>query len=418
MTNSRHILLIITGSIAAFKALDIIRRMREGFHLPIRVVMTEGAKQFISPLAVSALAGSKVASDLFSLDDEAEMGHIRLGREAAAIVIAPATANIIAKTAHGLADDLAAACLLVSHAPVLIAPAMNPSMWQHPATQANLALLQQRGVVCIDPDSGGMACGETGVGRLAETEYILGRLQEILADKPLKSETTPLAGKRALVTAGPTHEAIDAVRYIGNHSSGKQGYAIAESLARAGANTTLITGPCALPPPVGVAVIPVTTAQEMLTASLAALPSDIVVCAAAVADWRVAEAKTGKHKKEDGVPQWNLVETPDILASIAKHRPRPDLLIGFAAESDTLVEKATAKRKKKRADWILANAIHQPASTNTPGKNTPSTNASVFGCDHNEVWLLRASGKTHWPRMLKTEIADKLVHEIATHFGA
>lgn len=424
MTDRSHILLIVTGSIAAFKALDIIRRMREQFDLPVRVVMTKGATHFVSPLVVSALAGTKAVSDLFSLTDEAEMGHIRLGREAKAIVVAPATANMIAKMAYGLADDLAGACLLVSHAPVLIAPAMNPSMWQHPATQANVALLKQRGVVCIDPEAGGMACGETGVGRLAETEYILARTKEMLAgdhSRQKLSQGLPLSGKRALVTAGPTHEAIDAVRYIGNHSSGKQGYAIAHALGRAGARVTLISGPTALPPPQGVHMISVVSADEMHKASMATLPTDIAICAAAVADWRVAKTKNGKHKKEDGTPVWQLTENPDILMSLAKAKPRPNLLVGFAAECEGVVDKAMAKRKAKGADWMVANAIQQNSQENTQQKNAkqnaPQKNNVVFGSSHNEVWLIRTDGKTHWQPMLKTEIADKLTQEIIAHFA-
>ena len=428
MTDRAHILLIISGSIAAFKALDIIRRMREQFALPVRVVMTKSATHFVSPLVVSALAGTKAVSDLFSLTDEAEMGHIRLGREAKAIVVAPATANMIAKMAYGLADDLAGACLLVSHAPVLIAPAMNPSMWQHPATQANVALLKQRGVVCIDPEAGGMACGEEGVGRLAETEYILARTKEMLdGDHPRQTlsqalpqalpQGLPLSGKRALVTAGPTHEAIDAVRYIGNHSSGKQGYAIAHALGRAGAEVTLISGPTALPPPTGVRMISVVSADAMHKASMDNLPTDIAICAAAVADWRVAKAKSGKHKKEDGTPIWQLTETPDILMSLAKAKPRPDLLVGFAAECESVVDKAVAKRKAKGADWMVANAIQQNPQANAKQKNTKQKNGVVFGSSHNEVWLIRETGKTHWQSMLKTEVADKLTQEIIAHFA-
>lgn len=394
----KHLLLIISGSVAAYKSLDLIRRLRDERLGEIRVVMTQAACRFVSPMAVSAIAGSKAMSDLFSLDEEAEMGHIRLVRDASLILIAPASANLLAKAAHGLADDLASACLLAADTPLLVAPAMNPYMWAHPATQANVATLKTRGATFIDPDAGEMACGEVGIGRLAEADAIIDAVKHIMPDKKM-----PLAGKRALVTAGPTHEAIDAVRYIGNHSSGKQGYAIAAALARLGAEVTLISGPSQLIPPPSVATVPVVTATDMLDASLAALPVDIAVCAAAVADWRVAKAKNGKMKKQDGPPNMTFTETPDILAHLSQHRQRPALLIGFAAESDAIIAHAKTKRKTKGADWIVANAIHQ-------------NRASVFGSDTNAICLIDGKGEEKWQSMPKGAVAEKLATRISQHF--
>ena len=387
-----RILLIISGGIAAYKSLELIRRMRDrGWH--VRCIMTKGATEFITPLSVSALSEEKVYGDLFSLTDEAEMGHIRLARDADAVVIAPASANIMARIAHGHADDLATTAVLATAAPVLIAPAMNPFMWANPATQANAATLRQRGYAFIGPDSGDMACGEEGPGRLAEIPAIIDATHRMLPGQGL------LSGRTALVTSGPTHEPIDGVRYIANRSSGKQGHALAAALAREGAQVTLVSGPVDLPPPQGVRCMPVTTAQEMLTASLAALPCDIAICAAAVADWAVADSGPSKIKKTDGAPpQLDFVENPDILATISQHSSRPRLVVGFAAETDQVLDYATAKRARKGCDWIVANHVG--------GEN------EVFGSDENEVHLVTASGSQLWPRMPKSDVADALTQAI------
>ena len=390
-----NVLLIISGGIAAYKALDIIRRMRDR-NWNVRVVMTASAQQFITPLSVSALSGNTTYHDLFSLTDEAEMGHIRLAREADVVLIAPATANIMAKMAYGLADDLATTVLLATGAPILIAPAMNPFMWANPATQTNLKMLEDRGVRFVGPASGDMACGEEGAGRLAETQDILAATDNLLPGKGR------LNGLKALVTSGPTHEPIDAVRYIANHSSGKQGHAIAAALAREGATVTLISGPVDEPPPRGVAVVSVKTAREMEAASLAALPSDIAVCAAAVGDFSVANESVQKIKKPDdgGAPTLSLQQNPDILATICHHQARPRLVIGFAAETQNVIDYAMAKRLRKGADWMLANDV---------GK----ADAQVFGSDNNMVHLITEMGNEAWPEASKQEIANHLIDRIA-----
>ncbi|MGB2488844.1 MAG: bifunctional phosphopantothenoylcysteine decarboxylase/phosphopantothenate--cysteine ligase CoaBC [Candidatus Puniceispirillales bacterium] len=390
-----QILLVISGGIAAYKSLELIRRMKDrGWQ--VRCVMTASAEQFITPLSVSALSGEHTYTQLFSLTDEAEMGHIRLAREADAIVIAPATAHIMAKAAYGFADDLASTVLLATDAPVLMAPAMNPFMWAHPATQANLRQLKSRGVRFIGPDSGDMACGEDGAGRLAQIPAILDAITHILPGNGA------LDGMTALVTSGPTHEPIDRVRYIANRSSGKQGHAIAAALARQGAKVTLISGPVDIPPPSGVHVVAVETAKEMLTASLAALPADIAICAAAVGDFSVADAANHKIKKteHDDAPSLILQQNPDILATIATHQMRPRLVIGFAAETDDVINYATAKRLRKKADWILANDVGQD-------------DKPVFGSDHNMVHLVTEFGVEPWPEMSKSKLADQLVYRIA-----
>ncbi|MGC6485778.1 MAG: bifunctional phosphopantothenoylcysteine decarboxylase/phosphopantothenate--cysteine ligase CoaBC [Candidatus Puniceispirillales bacterium] len=387
-----RILLIISGGIAAYKALELIRRMRDkGW--AVRCIMTRSASEFVTPLSVSALSEEKVYSDLFSLTDEAEMGHIRLARDADAVVVAPASANIMARIAHGLADDLATTAILATGAPLLIAPAMNPFMWANTATQANLATLRQRGVAIVGPDSGDMACGEEGQGRLAEIPQILDAVEAMLPGRGR------LSGRHALVTSGPTHEPIDGVRYIANRSSGKQGHAIAAALAREGAQVTLVSGPVDMPPPAGVRTVAVTTAAEMLTASLAAMPCDIAVCAAAVADWAVADAGSAKIKKTEGSPpSLDFVENPDILATISQHSSRPRLVVGFAAETDQVLDYATAKRARKGCDWILANHVGE--------------GSTVFGGDENEVHLVTADGSTLWPRMSKTAVAEALTNAI------
>ncbi len=386
------ILLIISGGIAAYKSLELIRRMKDkGWH--VRVILTKGGQEFVTPLSVSALSGEKVYTDLFSLTDEAEMGHIRLARDADLVVVAPASANIMARIAHGMTDDLATTAILATDAPILIAPAMNPFMWANPATQANTALLKARGISFIGPDSGDMACGEDGAGRLSDPMAILDAAQQLLPGEGA------LLGTRILVTSGPTHEPIDGVRYIANRSSGKQGHAIAGALAKHGAKVTLISGPVTTPPPHGVQVVAVETAQDMLTASLAVLPCDIAICAAAVADWSVDQATGQKLKKTDGAPPaLNLTENPDILATISTHTSRPNLVIGFAAETDNVVTYAQEKRRRKGCDWILANDVGGPEP--------------VFGADENKVHFITADTSVPWPRMTKQDVAEKLSLEI------
>lgn len=397
--DGRRILLVIAGGIAAYKSLDLIRRLRER-GAEVRCVLTRAATEFVTPLAAAALSERKAYTDLFSLDDESEMGHIRLTRTADLVVVAPATANLLAKMAAGIADDLASTTLLASTAPLLVAPAMNVVMWQHPATQANLATLVARGVAVVGPAAGDLACGETGAGRMSEPAAIVTAVEGLLA------RGTALAGRRALVTAGPTHEPIDPVRYIANRSSGKQGYAIAAALAAAGAETTLVSGPTALPDPHGCTVQRVETAAEMLAACCHALPVDIAVCAAAVADWRVATAATDKIKKTaEGPPTLSLTENPDILATLARLAvARPDLVVGFAAETSSVTEHARDKRRRKGCDWIVANDVAAPMG--------------VFGGDANQVQLITADRDESWPRMSKTEVAERLVAAITTRFAS
>jgi len=396
--HDRRILLIISGGIAAYKSLELIRRLRER-GAAVRCVITQAAQHFVTPLSVASLSEDKVYTDLWSLTDESEMGHIRLSREADLVVVAPATADLIARMAAGLADDLATTALLASDKPVLIAPAMNLMMWAHPATQANLATLALRGVTRVGPGSGELACGEVGAGRMAEPLELVAAIERLL------ESDTRLAGRRALVTSGPTREPIDPVRYISNHSSGKQGHAIAAALAALGADTVLVSGPTLEPAPIGVKVVPVETAAEMLAACEAALPVDVAVMAAAVADWRVETA--GRHKlKKDGAgpPVLRLTENPDILASIAQRgNDRPALVIGFAAETDDVIENAHAKRLRKRCDWILANDV-------SPGTGT-------FGGDRNTIHLVDGVGIEDWPVMTKREVAQRLAERIARHLG-
>jgi phosphopantothenoylcysteine decarboxylase/phosphopantothenate--cysteine ligase len=390
----RRILLIISGGIAAYKSLELIRRLRER-GAAVRCIMTAAAQRFLTPLSVASLSEDKVYSDLWSLTDESEMGHIRLSRETDLVVVAPASADLIARMAAGLADDLAATALLASDKPVLIAPTMNLMMWAHPATQANLATLEKRGVMRVGPGSGDLACGEVGAGRMAEPDDIAAAIERAL------TADSRLAGKRALVTSGPTREPIDPVRYISNHSSGKQGHAIAAALAALGADTVLVSGPTQEPSPAGVKLVPIETAAEMLAACEASLPVDIAVMAAAVADWRVETA--GRHKlKKDGAgpPMLRFVENPDILSTIA-HRgnDRPALIIGFAAETEDVVENARRKRLRKGCDWILANDV-------SPGTGT-------FGGDSNKIHLVDWDGVEDWPIMTKREVAARLAERIA-----
>ena len=390
----KRILLIIGGGIAAYKALDLIRRLNER-GASVTPVLTKAGAEFVTPLSVSALAGSKVYTDLFDLTDEAEMGHIQLSRVADLIVVAPATADLMAKMAQGRADDLASTLLLATDTRVLVAPAMNVRMWTHPATQRNLATLHGDGVLVVGPNDGAMACGEFGPGRMAEP-------LEIVAAVEAAFGSGPLAGRHVLVTSGPTHEPIDPVRYIANRSSGAQGTALAAALAALGARVTFITGPATVPPPAGVTVVRVETAREMLSAVEAALPADAAVFAAAVADWRVANAAGSKMKKDGSgrPPALEFAENPDILATIAQRKTgRPGLVVGFAAETDTVIDHATAKRARKGCDWIVANDVR------------PET--GIMGGTENAVTLISAEGAETWPRMSKDQVARRLAVRIA-----
>jgi phosphopantothenoylcysteine decarboxylase/phosphopantothenate--cysteine ligase len=397
MLAGKHILLIISGGIAAFKSLDLIRRLREQ-GVAVTPVLTHSAEQFVTPLSVSALAGAKVYRDLFDLTDEAEMGHIELSRAADLIVVAPATANLMAKMANGLANDLASTLLLATDKRVLVAPSMNVRMWEHPATVRNLATLRGDDIVIVGPDEGTMACGEFGPGRMAEVPVIIDAASRVLGVGPLK-------GRRAVVTSGPTHEPIDPVRYIANRSSGAQGTAIAAALRDLGAQVTFVTGPATVAPPVGVQVVRVETALQMQHAVEAALPADIGVFAAAVADWRTQDAAGSKMKKDGSgiLPDLKLTENPDILASVSKGPQRPALVIGFAAETDDVVAHATAKRLRKGCDWIVANDV--------------SEGTGIMGGTENEVTLITADGTEGWPRLGKDEVARRLAARIAQAFA-
>ena len=396
---AHRILLIITGSVAAYKALEIIRALRRE-SMDVTGILTTGGAEFITPLAVSGVSGNPTYSDLFSLKDETEMGHIRLSREHDLIVVAPASADFIAKMAQGRADDIASATLLAADKPVLIAPAMNHRMWEHKATQRNLSQITADGVEVIAPERGEMACGEEGIGRLAEVETIVARIQNKLRMSNA-TQDRPLLGRRALVTSGPTQEAIDPVRYIGNRSSGKQGYAIAETLARAGAEVTLISGPVALPVPTGVKLVRVTTAKEMHKEALHALPVDIAVCAAAVADWTIGNPAKEKLKKSASAPKLKFAPTADILAEIATHPShRPALVIGFAAETNATLTDTKAKRARKGCDWLLANDV---------------SDGKVFGADETQLTCIEEKGIESWPAMSKREAAERLVEKIVRH---
>ena len=412
--NGKRILLIVGGGIAAYKSLELVRRLKER-GASVRAIVTKGGAEFVTPLSLSVLTEEKVFTDLFDLKDEVEIGHIRLSREADLIVVAPATADLLAKMAHGLADDLATAVLLATDKRVLAAPAMNVRMWQHPATQRNLATLKTDGTHFVGPDEGEMACGEYGPGRMAEPQAILETIQSMLGDAasaqptsgtPLRAVGSSLRGRRVLITSGPTQEPIDPVRYIANRSSGKQGHALARAAAALGAEVTLVSGPVALPDPAGVTVVKVETAHEMLAAVLAALPVDIAICAAAVADWRAAEEATQKLKKQNQVEtELKLALNPDILATIAKPGPkRPTLVIGFAAETENLLENATAKRRSKGADWIVANDVW------------PGTGA--MGGDHTQVHLVTGASVEDWPPLSKDETAARLLARAADALAA
>jgi phosphopantothenoylcysteine decarboxylase/phosphopantothenate--cysteine ligase len=393
----KRVLLIIGGGIAAYKSLELIRRLRER-GVDVRVVMTQAAQHFITPLAAGSIAGERVFTDLFDQAQEFDVGHIRLARECGLVVVAPATADLMAKAAHGLANDLASAVLLATDKPVLMAPAMNPHMWANPATQRNLATLQAGGLSFIGPNEGEMAeSGERGVGRMAEPEEIRDAILALLHDGPLK-------GRRALVTAGPTLEPIDPVRFISNRSSGRQGYAIAAALAELGADVTLVSGPTNLPPPTGVTLKRVESAADMLTASQAALPLDVAVMVAAVADWRPSQRAAEKIKKPKNgePPNIALEETPDILATLAKPgKKRPKLVIGFAAETEDVEAHARAKIAKKGCDWIVANDV----------------SGDVMGGADNQVLLITKDHAESWPRMAKQAVARKLAAAIAAQLA-
>lgn len=397
----KRILLIIGGGIAAYKCLDLIRRLRErGAH--VRPALTEAAQQFVTPLSVGAISGDKVFTELFDREDEHDIGHIRLSREADMIVVAPATADMMAKMAHGHANDLASTVLMATDKPVLIAPAMNPQMWSHPATQRNRVTLANDGIQMIGPNAGEMAeSGEAGIGRMAEPLEIVSAISDVLSPK---EENLPLKGKRAILTSGPTHEPIDPVRYIANRSSGKQGHAIAEALAKAGAEVILVSGPVTLPDPENVETIHVQTAREMQAVVETALPADIAIMVAAVADWRSADESDEKMKKENGKgpDSLRLIENPDILKGLGHHDNRPELLIGFAAETEKLEKHAKAKLKRKKADWIVANDV--------------SPESGVMGGDRNTVKLLSKEGVEEWPTLDKSQVATRLVEKIIAHF--
>ena len=388
MLSGRHILLIIGGGIAAYKSLELIRRYQDaGAH--VTPVLTRAGSEFVTPLSVSALAGRKVHQDLFDLTAEAEMGHIELSRAADLVIVAPATADLMGKMAAGLANDLASTLLMATNKPVLLAPAMNVKMWEHPATQRNLATLKNDGLLFVGPEDGGMACGEFGAGRMAEVPQIIKATTAALADGPM-------SGKHVIVTSGPTHEPIDPVRYIANRSSGAQGTAIARALAALGADVTFITGPADVPPPEGVRVVAITTASEMADAVDAALPAQAAVFAAAVADWRVVSSSERKIKKTSGsLPVLEFAENTDILARVSQMADgRPSLVVGFAAETENVIANATAKRARKMCDWIIANDV------------SPET--GIMGGGENAVTVISKNGADSWPLIDKTQVARRL----------
>lgn len=394
MLAGKRILLIIGGGIAAYKSLDLMRRLRDQ-GATVVPVLTRAAEEFVTPLSVAALAGHKVYRDLFDLNEEAEMGHIQLSRSADLILVAPATADLMGKMANGLANDLASTLLMATDTPVMIAPAMNVRMWEHPATRRNMATLTGDGIICVGPAEGAMACGEFGPGRLAEVDQIVAAVADHFADGPL-------TGRHVIVTSGPTHEPIDPVRYIANRSSGAQGSAIAAALVALGAKVTFITGPATVAPPAGVDVVAVETAQAMYDAVHAALPADAAIFAAAVADWRVTNASGSKMKKDNAgsLPQLDFAQNPDILATISQlDESRPALVVGFAAETDDVIANATLKRARKGCDWIVANDV------------SPET--GIMGGAENAVTVITAEGGESWPRAGKDEVARNLARKIA-----
>ena len=405
MTETKRVLLIISGGIAAYKSLELIRLLK-GRGIAVRCVLTKGGAQFVTRLSLAALSEDKVYEDLFSLTNESEMGHIELSRDADLLLVVPATADILAKMSAGLADDLATTALLATDKPVMAAPAMNVRMWEHAATQENIGVLQERGVTILGPEEGDMACGEYGMGRMSEPAAIAEAVLDFFGGAPRLNGgagNLRLSGKKAVVTSGPTHEPLDPVRYIANRSSGRQGHAIAAALAAEGAETVLVSGPTTLPDPAGINVKKIGSAVEMLAACEAEMPADIVVCAAAVADWRVADPAGEKIKKNGSVPTFDLVENPDILASLSQLQDaRPTLVVGFAAETGSVVEKAQAKRKKKGCDWIVANDV-------SPGTDT-------FGGADNTVHVVDGDAVEDWPTMSKEKVGVKLATRIADHF--
>ena len=405
----KRILLIISGGIAAYKSLFLIRVLAKR-GIASRVIITRGGTEFVTPLSAGALSGDKVYSDLWDLTDEAEMGHIELSRSADLVVVAPATADIMAKVAHGIANDLATTTLLATDKRVLYAPAMNVRMWEAASTQRNMETLKKDGALFIGPDAGAMACGEFGEGRMAEPEDIADAIEAALSGVTTLDGLRgpkPLTGKTALVTAGPTREPIDPVRYLSNHSSGKQGYAISSALADLGAEVTLVSGPVSIRPPGNVTLVKVETALEMLAACEAALPSDIFVSVAAVADWRPASCGDKKIKKNGDAPApLKLEENPDILKTLSTAKKRPKLVVGFAAETNDVIEHATAKRLRKTCDWIVANDV----SGDGPAGN-------VMGGDHNKMILVTDNGADEWPRLSKQDSARRLAAKIAEHFA-
>lgn len=398
----RTIVLIMGGGIAAYKCLDLVRRLRER-GARVRCVMSDAARQFVTPMAVGAISGEAVFTDIWDREAEQDIGHIRLARDADLVVVAPATADLLAKMANGLGNDLASTVLLAVSSQVLVAPAMNPAMWDNPATRRNVAVLEGDGIAMVGPNEGEMAeSGEAGLGRMAEPMEIVAAAEALLDDSP-----KPLAGKRAIVTSGPTREAIDPVRYLSNHSSGKQGHAIAAELARAGAEVVLVSGPVQLPDPPDVTVVNIASALEMRAAVERALPADIAVFVAAVADWRVDVEAPQKIKKDDkgAIPELKMVENPDILKGVASRASdRPALVIGFAAETENLAENARAKLAKKGADWIVANDV--------------SPQNDVFGGDQNSVVLVSRAGEESWPKCSKQEVAGRLVEKIVERFDS
>lgn len=396
---TRSILLIISGGIAAYKSLELIRLLKKS-GATVRVILTKGGQQFVTPLSVSALSEHPVYTDLWSLKDESEMGHIRLTREADLIFVAPASANLLAKMANGIADDLASTTLLASNKPIMVSPAMNPEMWANPSTQRNIKTLKEDGIQIISPNTGEMACGETGMGRMPEAEELFAAIQNHF------TTNLPLAGKKAVVTSGPTYEPIDPVRFIGNRSSGKQGHAIAAELSKAGAEVTLISGPVSIPPPSGVHLVQVETAEQMKNATLNALPADIFVGAAAVADWRINGAADQKIKKDESghFPKLDFTENEDILALISKHNQRPNLVVGFAAETENLLTHAKSKLLKKGCDWIVANQVGKSGNP-------------VFGSDINQVTLLTRTTTEDCPPSTKIEVAKMLVTKMIEEFS-
>ena len=405
MLDGKRVLLIVSGGIAACKTPELVRLLRRR-GAAVRCVTTAAAEHFVTPLSLAALSGEKVFHALFSLTDEAEMGHIRLAREADLAICAPATADLLAKMAAGLADDLASAILLATTAPVLAAPAMNAAMWRHPATRRNLARLAEDGIATVGPEAGDLACGENGPGRMSEPDEIVAAATALLAGRADgAAEAGPLAGRHALITSGPTHEAIDPVRHIANRSSGKQGHAIAAACAHLGARVTLVSGPVTLADPPGVETVRVASARDMAAACRRALPADVAVCAAAVTDWRPARPAAAKLKKEGGPPVLELAENPDILATLAAAgNARPRLVVGFAAETGDAIAGARAKLGAKGCDWIVANDVSEAAG--------------VFDGDDNAVHLVSAEGVESWPRMAKRRVAERLAECIARHLAA